>query len=212
MTIREFLNKNSPVVVICAILVLIGCVVFVLHTNETLHPPMIKNAYYYDLETGKIFIGPSDGIPPIPSPSGHKDPNGNNMGVRAILFSCGKCDDESSRFIGYLETLTPEAKEQMTFLRHQAELGIVVPPTGPVGMQPPAPPATTAPTTGPSTAPTSAPAMVLYDPRGNGRLISDPKNINWIPMVSDDATKITQTALSKCGAGKFPNQCFPDLK
>ncbi|HCD32286.1 MAG TPA: hypothetical protein DER01_07745 [Phycisphaerales bacterium] len=64
----------------------------------------VVDVYFMDTADGSIYVDKSDQLPPVTAPSG-KD------GVRAFVFSCGDCGDESSRFVGWLETYTHEAKK-----------------------------------------------------------------------------------------------------
>ena len=187
MKMREWINKNSPLVTIGAVLVLIVCLFVLLRQINPPVPPPITKAWFFDLETNKLFIGPNAALPPIPTPSGKKDANGSDQGVRAIIFSCGQCSDESKRYIGYLETLTPEAKEQIQAMMDAASK---VTPDGP----PPPPP-----------------TQPMGDPMMNGRLIASPDKGGWLTMDSPDAGKLIQESMSKCGEGKYPTQCFPDM-
>jgi hypothetical protein len=52
-------------------------------------------------------------IPPIEAPSGPLE-NGEPAGVKAYVFSYKGEPNESERFIGFLETFTPEAKRNQT--------------------------------------------------------------------------------------------------
>ncbi len=63
--------------------------------------PRLTGNYYYDLNTGKLFVAATDDFPPIEAPSGPA-PDGRKAGVRAYVFSCGDCDDPTKRFIGYV--------------------------------------------------------------------------------------------------------------
>jgi len=57
--------------------------------------------WFYDLNTKELYIAPRDSKSPTKAPS---DEGKDTMsGVRAYVFSCGECGDESKRFIGYLE-------------------------------------------------------------------------------------------------------------
>jgi hypothetical protein len=79
-------------------------------------PPPVKPAptemYYYDLNTGQLFSGPINAIPPIETPSG-KTPAGENAGVKAYVFSCGDCADASQRYIGWMEKADAMAKKMI---------------------------------------------------------------------------------------------------
>ncbi len=64
----------------------------------------VVEVYFMDTADGSIFTDKSDQLPPITAPSG-------KHGVRAFVFACGDCGDEANRFVGWLETYTPEAKK-----------------------------------------------------------------------------------------------------
>lgn len=68
--------------------------------------------YYYDLGAGKLFAASSNHLPPIDAPSGAKI-EGRPAGVRAQVLGCGGCAEGMPRYIGYLETYTPERKQAM---------------------------------------------------------------------------------------------------
>ncbi len=60
--------------------------------------------WWYDLDSKSFFQGPVGDLPPIASKSGP------DKGLKAYLYTCSSCDDKASRFVGYLEMYTPEAK------------------------------------------------------------------------------------------------------
>ena len=62
--------------------------------------------YYYDLETGKLFVLPARQlmVPPF------KREESGNTAVKAYVYACGKCDKKNS-FIGYIEMYTARAKK-----------------------------------------------------------------------------------------------------
>lgn len=106
MSIRDFLNNNSALVTILAVVLLIVALGFIVMQlggggNRVRTIPV----YYYDLDTGELFERESDTIPPVETSSGEMN------GVRAFVFACNDCSDESDRFVGYLEMFTQEAKE-----------------------------------------------------------------------------------------------------
>lgn len=69
----------------------------------------VHQHWYYDLGDNQLFETKIDQHPPIEAPSG-PGPDGKPAGVRAHVFACTNCDDADARFIGYLETYTPEGK------------------------------------------------------------------------------------------------------
>ena len=114
MSLREFANNNSAIVTLGAVVLLVialGAIIMQTRGGGGSRSS-ITDVYYYDLNTGELFPGPSDQIAPIDAPSGPY--NGKPGGVRAFVFSCEDCDDESTHFIGWLDMYTAEAKEALT--------------------------------------------------------------------------------------------------
>ena len=72
--------------------------------------PRVSQAYFYDLNTRELFVAPADSEDPLVTNSG--DFEGHPAGVRAVVFSCGSCSDESQRFVGWLEMPDPEFDEE----------------------------------------------------------------------------------------------------
>ncbi len=70
----------------------------------------VLQAWFYDLNTGKLFAAPMSEPGPLDTGSGLFE--GRPAGVRAMVFSCGSCADESQRFVGWLETPNPEFSPQ----------------------------------------------------------------------------------------------------
>lgn len=116
MSLRNFLNNNSSLATILAVvLLLISLGVIILQTrNANSHEAV--GVYFYDMSSGQLFAAGSDQVPPISTPSGA------DSGVRAHVFSCGDCPNnlvgmnaeqvkETGAFIAYLEQLTPRGKE-----------------------------------------------------------------------------------------------------
>lgn len=64
--------------------------------------PRVVDVFFMDTADGSLFIDKSDQLPPVVAPSG-------KQGVRAFVFACGDCGNEANRFVGWLETYTPEA-------------------------------------------------------------------------------------------------------
>ncbi len=68
-----------------------------------------EKAFYYDLSEQKLFVAERGLIPPI---RGLND--ATEDGVRAVVISrTGKPEDKASQEIAYLETCSPELKQQM---------------------------------------------------------------------------------------------------
>ena len=109
-------GKQRLVIVTVSVLILIIAIVVILRgVSGPAIPKLTKQAWFYDLNTGKLFAAPFDAIPPIPAPSGLL-PNGSPAGVLAYVFGCVSCA-ERNRIIVYLETRTPEAQAKLIALR-----------------------------------------------------------------------------------------------
>lgn len=60
-----------------------------------------KKAWFYDLNTGKLFTDKESKVGPVKAPSG-TGPNGKPAGVRAHVFTYKNEPDEADLYIGYL--------------------------------------------------------------------------------------------------------------
>jgi hypothetical protein len=124
--IRQWLLMNSALLTVVAILITVLSMASLLWNSRGAGSSQALRSYYYDLGSEKpegldrLFPGERSAIAPIASPSGKQGENGELMGVRAMVYSCGECTDRSSLFIGYLETLTPPARLAMEKLREAA--------------------------------------------------------------------------------------------
>ncbi|UCF44258.1 MAG: hypothetical protein JSV99_04915 [Planctomycetota bacterium] len=67
-----------------------------------------KLEWFYDRNTGELFVAKGNMVPPIEAPSGPL-PCGRPAGVRAYVFSYIDEPNESERFIGFLERPNPAA-------------------------------------------------------------------------------------------------------
>lgn len=114
MDIRNWINQHSMMVTVVMLAVIALSVTAILWPGGGRSRPLRRPIYFYDLGTGSLFVAPNTEVPPITAPSG-------KMGVRAYVYSCGDCGDEAQRFIGYLETYTPEAQRTMLALADQPD-------------------------------------------------------------------------------------------
>ena len=121
--IRNWINKNPKIVIgVCVAAVFIFLVIVIAQLMPY-SPPIISQtskAWFYDLNTDKLFITDGDRIPPIQAPSG-KLPDGQPGGVKAYVFSYSRDPSESERFIGYLEKYTPEGKKIVSSFRKSGD-------------------------------------------------------------------------------------------
>lgn len=104
MSLQDVIQKNQPVIAVVAIVVLVFAVYSTMRTTGAVGggPPRV---YYYDLQSGDLFVDVKNQDAPIDAPSG-------GQGVLAHVYSCTDCGDEASRFVAYVEKLTDEAKAE----------------------------------------------------------------------------------------------------
>ncbi len=115
---RDALNDNPRVVLsvtlfsaalLVVVLLLIG------REAPARHYPTSKNAWFYDLNTGKLFVGSGRQTGPIEAPSGPL-PNGEPAGLRAHVYSFVPAPKDSELFVGFLEKPDPQTNiGQLTF-------------------------------------------------------------------------------------------------
>jgi hypothetical protein len=102
-SIRETIQKNPLVGYGAAAACLALAIAYAFMGGDT--EELTEYDWWYDLDSKSFFKGPVGDLPPIASKSGP------DKGLKAYLYSCSSCDDKASRFVGYLEMYTPQAKE-----------------------------------------------------------------------------------------------------
>lgn len=112
LALRRWVNEQDPWIIISitgvTLVVLLIVVIGVLSGPKTPKIKEFKKAWFYDLNTGKLFVAKSKLKPPIKAPSGPLA-DGNPAGVIAHVFTYVYEPNESERFIGFLETTDPNA-------------------------------------------------------------------------------------------------------
>lgn len=113
LDVRRWINRQNPRIIIgitvVTVLVLLTIVIGLLSGPKAPEIKEYKKAWFYDLNTGKLFVDKSSLIPPIEAPSGPL-PDGSPAGVKAHVFTFAYEPNESERFIGFLETTDPNAE------------------------------------------------------------------------------------------------------
>lgn len=183
MKARDWMNNNSALVTIAAVVLLVislGVIIM-----QTRGPGSVRaiDLYFYDLNTGKLFVAKSDHIPPIKAPSGPFGEQGLPGGVRAHVFSCGECGDftgmtaeqvvQAGGYIAYLEMYTPQGKAALT--------------------------------ADPSD-PNAAPMMI--DPMEQ-TLVKPVDGDQWMSMYSERGYRMTDAAMQQCPDGSPGQACRP---
>jgi len=138
-----------------------------------------QRAYFFDLNTGRVFAAGAEQIAPIPGPTGDQ-PNHQPAGVRAFVFSCGACK-ESDWKVGYIEMYTAEAKAA-------AER---------------AQPAKSEPVMDP------AEAFLRRVTATPGRLVRVVEASEWVEAATPEGEVIIRQAGGTCPGGRPPIQCLP---
>ena len=116
LAVRKWINQNPKIIigitVVCGFVFLV-IVIGLLSHGKVPKVKEYKKAWFYDLNTGKLFIAKSGLIPPIKAPSGPL-PNGKPAGVKAHVLTYAYEPNESERFIGFLETTDPNAEKDIS--------------------------------------------------------------------------------------------------
>ena len=111
--LRKWINNNPKVIIGISIASMLIFLLIVISQLMPYKPPILSQppkAWFYDLNTNKLFTAEGDKIPPIDAPSGPL-PDEQPAGAKARVFSYVRDPNESERFIGYLEKYTPQGKE-----------------------------------------------------------------------------------------------------
>jgi hypothetical protein len=111
--------KQSPVVAAVAVIALIvaGYFIFSRMGGGGGGSVFIGDKYFLDMTSGELITSDSSKSP-IQTSDSHE-------AVRAHVFSCTSCDDQASRFIGYLRSFTPAALAAMDMPAEQREPFII---------------------------------------------------------------------------------------
>ena len=112
LALRKWINKNPRIIVSIAIAsVLILLVIIGLSMPEkavTTTVKEYKKGWFYDPNTGKLFVAESDTVPLIDASSGGE----RRAPVKAYVFSYAYEPNETNRFIGFLEIPNPVVKKE----------------------------------------------------------------------------------------------------
>jgi len=111
---RRWINQNPTIIIVitaASVLLLLTIIIWMWPEKPIQEVEISDKAWFYDLNTGELFVGRDDQLPPIEAPSGPL-PTGGPAGVKAYVFSYVDEPNESERFIGFLEILTAKAKKE----------------------------------------------------------------------------------------------------
>lgn len=158
--------------------------------------------WYYDLGSSRLFPASVDALPPIPAPQDPSHPSASSEGVRAMVFSCGSCQDTAGRFVAYVEKYTPEARAKRVISPGTAsESAPAMPGDRPSGSRMPA----------------SEKVLRGIDPEDSneGLLIArvDPdtpaEDWKWRPKTDEAVAAIEEEAGARCGENGHLQSCVP---
>lgn len=115
---RQWLNKQNPKIILytfafCALIFILTVLSQFFGGSEKSGPTGNSKTWFYDLNTGELFTAAAKELPPVKAPSGTL-PDGQPAGVLAHVLSFADEPNESNRFIAFLETYTPETKQQLS--------------------------------------------------------------------------------------------------
>ncbi len=170
MGIREKVEKHSAVFTVIAIAVIVLAIAASVRgmrgTTSNSGAPDKTQYFFVDPESGKLsaFATP---ISPVSQ-------SGKEL-FRAYVYSCSSCSDASSRFVGYIEKLSPERHEKETQMRIGLTPGETLPPSARAQLQ----------------------AL-------GGQFISAPSPVEWVDPASPDAEKIVTALRSQCPGIPLP--------
>ncbi len=106
--IRRWINSNPRIVILITNLTVILLILIIYSVVRTKSAPVpeYEKAWYYDLNTGQLFVAENDLATPIQAPSGPL-PDGKPAGVKAYVFSYVRNPDQSQRIVSFLEKNDP---------------------------------------------------------------------------------------------------------
>ncbi|MBI1367013.1 MAG: hypothetical protein GC162_00015 [Planctomycetes bacterium] len=113
MRVREWMHRKAASLTGAAVMIAVAGLALMVALNPSKNNrmddatrPSPGQAWFYDTTTGVYFTELATRVPPIVSPAG-------NPAVRAHFFTCGSCEDDAERFLGYYEKYTPEVKRRL---------------------------------------------------------------------------------------------------
>ncbi len=117
LALRKWINKNPMLIVsitIASVLILLVIIGLSIPQKTTINIVQeYQKGWFYDPNTGKLFVTRSDAVPSVNAPSGTL-PGGRPAPVRAYVFSYAYEPNETNRFIGFLEIPNPAVKKEGT--------------------------------------------------------------------------------------------------
>lgn len=113
IAVRKWINNNPRLIIgvtAASVFVFLIIAIGYLMPPETINVEEYEKGWFYDLNTGELFVARAELAGPIEAPSGPL-PDGKPAGIKAYVFSYVSEPNESERFIGFLEMPDPETEK-----------------------------------------------------------------------------------------------------
>ena len=101
MNTRTWVNDNSAIVMILAVLLLLVALFFIFSMGDTPVNAQNRKQWLYNIDTKTLYKDSMTLVPPVKTEDG--------TAVMALVYACGDCDDDPQQ-IAYLRKLTDEGK------------------------------------------------------------------------------------------------------
>jgi hypothetical protein len=108
LEVRKWINANPRIVVsiaCAAVLLLLVTLGLLMSGNPPVKVDESEKGWYYDSNSGRLFVARMDKQPPIQAPSAEAEP----AAVKAYVFTYADEPNEAERFIGFLVMPDPNA-------------------------------------------------------------------------------------------------------
>lgn len=116
MPLRKWANENPRLVLgitVASVVLLLAVTIWLIWPEPPAPVVVQKKEWYYDLNTGKLFVAEVGLTPPIEAPSGPL-PDGKAAGARAYVLAYTEEPNEAERFIAFLEIADPRGPADST--------------------------------------------------------------------------------------------------
>ena len=175
--LRLWLAENPVIIGSVAAVIILIALYFILFSGGSSSIESPKVDYFYDLDSGEVFTDDFKIVPPYKHSSGAE-------AVKAVVVSCGSCEDESERQVAWLERYTETAKPEMERIMAEViERGH---------------------------APYVAYSRGKMLEQGGGLQVSFDDPIEWFGHTSMAGLEIRSELMSFCGEDEPPTICHPD--
>lgn len=111
--LRQSVQSNPiPIAIVAGIVVLAAFIWIIRARTARSVAPGVTGHWYYDIESKKLFVQSEMDLPIAVPPSGAMLTELAPGGLRAHVYSCGDCSDESKREILFVESYVPTKDAQ----------------------------------------------------------------------------------------------------